>query len=69
MDGALRCKARAEGKSLNKVALEALERGTGLGGAPVVNHAFDDLAGTWVRDPECEKALDGMRQQIDREIW
>lgn len=69
LDEALRHTARAEGKTLNQVTLEALERGAGLGSEAVVNHAFDDLAGTWIHDPECERLLEEMRDQIDRDLW
>lgn len=69
VDECLRRRARAEGKSLNQVALEALERGVGLSAEPIIDHSWDDLAGTWVRDPECESLLTEMRQQIDWELW
>ena len=68
LDQALRRKARAEGKSLNQAAVDALERGLGLSGEPVIHHDLDHLFGTWVPDP----AFDDVRadfEQIDPEIW
>ena len=68
VDRALRQKAREERRSLNDVALEALECGLGLTGKPVRHHDLDDLAGTWVQDPEFDRAIEEM-DQIDPELW
>ena len=53
---------------LKDVVLEALERGLGLTGKPVRYHDLDDLAGTWVHDPEFDRAVEKM-DQIDPELW
>jgi hypothetical protein len=57
---ALRERARREGKSQNRVAVEALLRGLGLAEERVVYHDLDDLAGTWVDDPEFDALLSDM---------
>lgn len=68
VDKALRQKARKEGRSLNEVAVEALTRGAGIDQLPIRNHDWDFLIGTWVEDPEVEKALADQRQ-IDQDLW
>lgn len=68
IDEALRQRASEEGRSLNTVAIEMLERGLGLSGKPIRHHDLDDLAGTWVDDPEFDKAIREM-DQIDPELW
>ena len=67
-DAALREKAKRQGKSLNTVAIEALQRGLGLGDEDFLYHDLDDLAGTWVNDPEFDKAMIDM-DQVDEENW
>ena len=68
VDAELRRRA-AEGRmSLNEVALQALERGLGLSDKPVRYHDMDDLAGTWIDDPEFDRALEEM-DQVDPELW
>jgi len=59
--------AKREEKSLNQVSLEILERGLGLTGEEIVYHDLDDLAGTWVDDPEFDKAIED-QHRIDREL-
>jgi plasmid stability protein len=68
VDRALRQQAKAEGKSLNEVAREALRRGAGLHEEPAVFTDLDDCTGTWREDPDFEKAL---REQdtVDRKLW
>jgi hypothetical protein len=60
--------ARREDKSLNQVSLEILERGLGLTGEEIVYHDLDDLAGTWVDDPEFDKAIEE-QHNVDPELW
>ncbi len=43
--------------------------GSGLGMEPVKNAEFDDLAGSWVADTECEEVLNSMRESIDGDLW
>jgi hypothetical protein len=47
---AARERARAESKSLNEVAVEALVDGLGLGDEDVVRRDLSDVAGTWKKD-------------------
>ena len=61
-------KARREGKSINKVAIETLMRGLGMTTEPVVYDDLDSLAGTWVDDPEFDAAIREM-DLVDEEIW
>ena len=68
VDKALRQKARKEGRSLNEVVLEALARGVGIEKELVKNHDLDFAIGTWVEDPEFEKAIEAQRQ-IDPDLW
>ncbi|HEX4125175.1 MAG TPA: hypothetical protein VHY37_10655 [Tepidisphaeraceae bacterium] len=68
MDQTLRRKAKKEGRSLNEVAIEALARGVGLEMGPVKNHDLDFLFGTWVEDPEFDRAIEEQRQ-IDPDLW
>lgn len=68
LDEALRARARAEGKSLNAVALEALAEGAGLGEAAVVRRDLSDVAGTWRREAAVEKALSD-QDRIDEALW
>ena len=60
--------ARKEAKSLNRVALEALERGLGISDEQVEYHDLDDLAGTWVEDPEFDRVI-GEMDRVDPELW
>jgi hypothetical protein len=68
VDKALRQKARKEGRSLNEIAVEALTRGAGVDRQIVKNHDLDFAIGTWVEDPEFEKAITDQRR-IDSELW
>lgn len=68
MDSELRKRARREGRSLNDVALSALERGLGVSGDPVRYHDLDDLIGTWTDDPAFDEALAAMHR-VDPDLW
>jgi len=66
----IRDKAKKEGKSLNKVVIEALTRGLGLTDldvSPKYND-LDDLVGTWVEDPDFDVAIKAM-DQVDPGLW
>jgi hypothetical protein len=63
---ALRKRVQDERKSMNSVLIDILERGLGIKGAPVYHTDLDDLAGTWVDDPEFDiviEALDHLDQE------
>lgn len=69
VDRALRRKALAEHKSLNEVLRNALIREVEEEGlSPRRHHDLDDLAGTWVEDPEFDAAL-AAQDQIDEALW
>ena len=68
VDSELRRRAKAEGKSLNTVAIEALIRGAGLSETPVRHRDLGDIAGTWQEDPEFDQAI-ADQDQIDERLW
>ena len=67
VDRALPKQARANGKSLNDTALEALCRAVGIEATAQLNE-FRDIIGTWVEDPEFDRAL-AAQDTIDPELW
>ena len=68
LDSELRRRAKAEGKSLNAIALEALARGAGLAETPLRQRDLSDIAGTWQEDPEFDRAI-AEQDQIDEKLW
>jgi plasmid stability protein len=68
MDTFIRERAAREGKSLNETVLDALKAGLGLSGDQVRYADLDDLAGTWVNDPEFDRAIAEM-DRVDPELW
>lgn len=68
VDAVLRQKAKAERKSLNQVAVDALKAATGLSGKPLRRRDLSDIAGTWIKDPAVEAALRD-QDRIDPEAW
>lgn len=68
IDHALRERAARYGKSLNQVAVEALEGGLGLAAGERRHHDLDHLAGTWVDDPDFDAAIEEM-DRVDPELW
>ncbi len=68
VDEAIRRRARAEGKSLNEVALEALAEGLGLGAEPVIRRDLSDIAGSWKKDAAVEAAL-AAHDEVDEDLW
>lgn len=67
VDRAIRARAKKENKSLNQLALEALQQALGLD-KPKVYTDLDEFIGTWVEDPEFDKAI-AEQDQIDEEKW
>ena len=51
IDQALRARAQAQGKTVDQVALEAIEAGLGLRVSGTKQRDLSDIAGTWVEDP------------------
>lgn len=68
VDSELRRRAKAEGKSLNAVAIEALTRGAGLGVTPLRQRDVSDIAGTWQEDPEFDQAV-ADQDRVDERLW
>ena len=68
LDEAIRRRARAEGKSLNDTAVEALADGAGLGDEEVVRRDLSDVAGTWKREAAVEAALRA-QDRVDEDLW
>jgi plasmid stability protein len=67
VDRALRQRARADGKSLNKAALDALAEGAGVTGRRK-RRDLRDIAGTWKTDKAVESAL-AAQDRIDEDLW
>jgi hypothetical protein len=68
VDAAVRERAKAEGKSLNEVAVDALADGLGLGEGDIVRRDLSDVAGTWKRDAAVEAALLD-QDRVDEDLW
>jgi hypothetical protein len=68
VDEALRRAARAQGKSLNEITIEALARGAGIAGQSRRQRDLTDIAGTWRKDAAFDSAL-AAQDTIDEEIW
>ena len=68
VDTALRARARADGKSLNEVAVAALTEGAGLAGTPRKRRNLLDVAGTWRADKGVDAAL-AAQDRVDEDLW
>lgn len=68
MDMLLRENAVKDRVSLNEETLSVLSKGLGLANEATVCHDLDDLAGTWVEDPEFDRAIQDM-SKVDPELW
>ena len=68
IDAKIRERAAVEGKSLNETVLGVLKSGLGIGDTQVRYNDLDDLAGTWVSDPEFDRAIEEM-DRVDPEFW
>jgi plasmid stability protein len=68
IDRALRCRAKADDKSLNTVAIEALSRGLELDAKPTEHSDLDALIGSWQEDPGFDQALTDF-ERVDEEAW
>jgi hypothetical protein len=60
--------AKKTQKSLNAVLLAVLKRGVGVVDEPVEYHDLDELAGSWVADPDFDAAMAAF-ESIDEELW
>jgi len=68
VDDALRERARADGKSLNETAVDALAEGSGAVRTPRKRRDLDDIAGTWKADKALESAL-AAQDRVDQDLW
>jgi hypothetical protein len=68
LDSELRRRARAEGKSLNAVAIEAMVRGADLEESPRRRRDLSDVVGTWQEDSEFDEAI-ADQDRIDEHLW
>lgn len=68
IDTLLRQRARAAGKSLNEVTLDALVRGLGVTEGALKHRDLGDVAGTWQPDRATDEALAAQRR-VDPELW
>lgn len=68
VDQLIRRQVKITRKSLNTVLLDILKRGVGAGKRPVEYHDLDELAGTWVDDPDFDTAMEAF-ESIDEELW
>jgi DNA polymerase III delta subunit len=67
VDAALRERARAAGKSLNEVAIEALSEAVGVN-TKRIRRNFNHIAGTWKEDPAFDEAI-ADQHRIDEDLW
>ncbi len=68
LDRHLRQRTRQIGHSLNRVVLDALQRGAGFIPPMPVHHDLDRLAGTWVEDRKFDAAI-AAQDRIDPALW
>jgi len=68
LDEAIRERAKAEGRSLNQIAVEALAEGVGLGDEEIVRRDLSDIVGTWKREAAVEAAL-AFQDRVDESLW
>ncbi len=69
LDRALREAAREQHKSLNQVAVEAMQRAIGVAEEkPIKRRDLTDIVGTWTADPVIDAALEDQRR-VDPESW
>ncbi len=68
IEQALRQKAANEGRSMSEVSIEALRKGVAAASAPARRRDLQDIVGSWVADPETDRALAEQRV-IDPQAW
>lgn len=68
LDKAMRQRARAKGRSLNEVAIEALAEGIGLHETRIARRDLSDIVGTWKKDAAVEAAL-AAQDEVDEHLW
>jgi len=68
VDSAIRKRARATGKSLNQVAVDALAEASGVTDARRKRRDLGDIAGSWKSEKAVEEAL-AAQDAVDAELW
>src|SRR5688572_28483341 len=68
LDKVLRAKAKAERRSLNDVAIEAMSEGLRALGHPVKYRDLSRFVGSWQPDPEFDEVMKDF-ERIDPEDW
>jgi len=68
LDKAIRKLAAKDGKSINETVLDALKAGVGFSESSIRYSDLDDLVGSWVNDPEFDRAIQEMHR-VDPELW
>jgi hypothetical protein len=68
VDDAVRERAKAEGRSLNEVAVAALAQGLGIDDEGVVKRDLSDVVGSWKKDAAAEGAL-AAQDRVDGGLW
>jgi len=68
LDKAIRKLAAKDGKSINETVLDALKAGVGFSESSIRYSDLDDLVGSWVDDPEFDRAIQEMHR-VDPELW
>ena len=68
LDAMLRDRAKREGKSLNQVVLEAIAGALGIAKEPVRRRNLSELTGTWMEDPEFDRAIQD-QDRVDEGLW
>jgi len=67
-DEIVRKEAANAHQSLNATLVKALEKGLGVVGDTVRYDDLDDLAGSWVNDPEFDRAM-ALMDKVDEALW
>ena len=68
VDRALRKRALAQRRSLNAILLEALTDAAAVAKEPRLHDDLDHLIGSWIHEPEIDRALDDQRT-VDLRDW
>jgi plasmid stability protein len=68
LDKAVRERAKKTNASINSILVEALKKGLSVHEEAPVYNDMDDLAGTWVQDPETDAVLEEF-DKIDQDMW
>lgn len=68
LDAMLRERARKDGRSLNETVIQTLARAMGFSKEPVRHRDLSSLAGSWIEDPEFDRAI-ADQDRIDEDLW